>query len=343
MPRNNRLRFHTIHFDPQTRQVTQTLLPSEQEDQERELERELRRQRQRQQRQQPQQQQRQLEREQRWEDEQQHQQQQRQQQQQVQNERRRENRANREPEEIAQQNSTRRGRRAAALLARQHETHYSYEELDEMDNELKCFGAVSDEDKQFVVRKWNEFITARSERVCASCDELVKLGYSKLYTVESLPLEAMKECLKPRRELCADVLAEYDLTTFHTDLSGMLLSKRGVYPADSPVEIPNYEALPAVIEAARQSIGTNPRICICNRCNTHLRSQYHRNRPPKFAIANHFELGPIPDVFTRATYAELRMVSQGTPLCTIKVLTGEGHRPLQSHTTAWFNNVSINP
>ena len=75
--------------------------------------------------------------------------------------------------------------------------------------------------------------------------------------------------------------------------------------------------------------------CLCRTCHKSVRGTGGKPRPPRFAIANGFYVGALPEHLLDSTWLELRLMSMVTPLMSVKVVRGGANRVIRSHVSLY--------
>ena len=150
-----------------------------------------------------------------------------------------------------------------------------------------------------------------------SSSELCKRVHEVHITEEWV--ERLKRRLPWMAEVPASLRDQYNVAKVDARLSSLAsvpLSPRGVIRGDARCQ---------------------SRLSFCASCYRSIRRSSQRT-PPKFAIANGWEIGDPPKCFTEATWAEVKMVSLASVSANIKVIGRDGsRRKLHSHTMAFIN------
>lgn len=172
-------------------------------------------------------------------------------------------------------------------------------------DEIPRLCSVSSDTKDYVLHKLRIALGPSSldEITCAVCDCCKPLKSTRNITInDSGSIQGMRTLLSSDGEnLSAALLAEYDCSEMFAELSGILLSRRGVHP-DGYVRI-------------------------CEQCYDSLEKQ----KLPKFAIKNGFYVGVLPDPLTKATLPE-RLTTQLVSIVAVtRVMRGGAHRSIRSH------------
>ena len=190
---------------------------------------------------------------------------------------------------------------------RQRTQDAEYMTLDELKELDPALWPISLEAKRLIVNNCINRINGMTERVCAVCDHLVTTATSSLHIVEQLPLDSMRQALRSRRELPESLQTQYDQSSMHPALEGMLLSRKGVRTGADEVV----------------------RLCICKSCFKALRRR--STTPPKFAIANGFEIGELPPEHGNLNKTEVEFLALGHSTAKFIVLRGGQQRAISSH------------
>ena len=183
----------------------------------------------------------------------------------------------------------------------------SAEECDEIDAALQM-PPIDDEVKAKVLEELYKALSpeALSESVCAVCDRL-HLSKSSIHVpiADVEYIEIMRSALArpPDVDLPRALLREYDCSSISTVFTGALLSTRGVTPEE---------------------------VVVCEECDRSLRTN-KTGVPPKYAIANGFYVGQLPDELFAASWAELLMTQLATVVAQTRVMRGGHHRAIRSH------------
>lgn len=124
-------------------------------------------------------------------------------------------------------------------------------------------------------------------------------------------------CIKklyPREEYHVDLLSQYSID--HRLLSSIFLSPRGF----------NSEA---------------NTIAICNQCSSAMRKKSAKDVPPKFAIANGFAVGLLPQhLWDKCTPVHFRVTAKKTLAASRLVISGGPHGHLNGHVSIFDNKMS---
>ena len=158
---------------------------------------------------------------------------------------------------------------------------------------LRPSGSIPDISKEVKDRIQTEISSSEADKkkmcsVCACCDELCK-GPIEIQLNE-IREERLKRRLKWIEEVPVLLRKQYDVPEVHycfRTLSNVPLSPRGV------------------IRDGKQHF---PRLLICDMFFNSLKCK-SLHEPPKFAIANSWDIGEAPLCFTEATWAEIRIIS----------------------------------
>lgn len=153
------------------------------------------------------------------------------------------------------------------------------------------------------------------EGVCAVCDNLVLSTNLHHFSVDELPINALRERLRPPINLPPSLVSFYTPSTPCKQLAGILLSSFGVF--SHPPLLPEC-----------------PRISICESCHSSL-SNLKVHGPPKFAIANGNYMGILPEEFHDLSYTELAMTALAQNSVWLSVVKGGPHRNIRSHSYAF--------
>ena len=157
--------------------------------------------------------------------------------------------------------------------------------------------------------------------MCACCDELCKKAHEVHITEEWV--ELLKQRLPWMTEVPASLRDQYNVAKVDARLSSLAsvpLSPRGVICGD----------------ARRQS-----RLSFCDSCYRSIRRSSQRT-PPKFSIANGWEIGDPPPCFTEATWAEVKMISLASVSANIKVI-GRDRIRRKLHSQLWRSSTLLGP
>lgn len=151
---------------------------------------------------------------------------------------------------------------------------------------------------------------------CAVCDRLMPKMATKMIPIDEFDpiISAMQTRLRHDGTLHVDLLNQY--TVNHIHLMDLLLSPRG----------------------ANLAAGT---LSVCKECHKALRKQ--KKTPPKWAIANGFYMGNLPDdLWTAASkrgHCEFRMTSLST-MSAYRVVIHEAHGHLVGHALLYDNHIT---
>ena len=149
-----------------------------------------------------------------------------------------------------------------------------------------------------------------NEGVCAVCDTLTVQSNLNRISIDDDLLRVMTERLvNPDSTLNPSLLQFYNCSDLHPQLEGMMLSRLGV-----------TVAAPGVVY-----------VDLCDECKTSLKRPSAMSLPPKFAIANHFFIGRLPDDLFCATWPEFLMCTLVSVVAQTRVLRGGVHRAIRSH------------
>ena len=106
-----------------------------------------------------------------------------------------------------------------------------------------------------------------------------------------------------------------------TDFDDVLLSPRGIVAGARPTLSETLE--PTTVR-------------VCTRCRKSLqRGTASDTTPPKFAIANHYLIGTLPDHLADSTVMEIALMSLAVLSMSTEVLRGGAHRVLRSHVAVF--------
>lgn len=196
----------------------------------------------------------------------------------------------------------------------------SEEELIQIEQEGK-FALVGNEKKKYIYENAREKLLAKSAAriVCAICD--CSRPRSKMH--RSRPRGRQAELwytrLSPLNDFPSSLRAFYDISKWIPEFKGALLSKKGV------------EFLAEVHPTGY--------VQICNGCKRSM--SIASEKPPKFSIANGFDIGCLPLELQDSTYIERRMTSI-TSICTpITVLSGGKHTFIKGHVSVFAMDPGI--
>ena len=179
--------------------------------------------------------------------------------------------------------------------------------------------SISDDVKARIQREIDLFDEEKKHRrsICACCDELCK-NVHEIHINEEW-VERLKRRLPWMAGVPTSLRDQYNVAKVDSRLSSLAsvpLSPRGVIRGDA---------------------SSKSRLAFCVSCHRSL-CQSSQRTPPKFAIANGWEIGDPPPCLTEATWAEVKMISLASVSANIKVIgRGGGRKKLHSHTMAFIN------
>ncbi len=154
---------------------------------------------------------------------------------------------------------------------------------------------------------------------CAICDcSWPKQSITSTY-VTNAKAQKWRQRLKPIRDLHPQLLQHYDISDLIPRFSGMLLSRMGVERNSGKLPTGN--------------------IYVCQSCARAMSNQ--SKNPPKFAIANGFEIGDLPASFTNISVAEKRLSSITSLAVPLTVFRGGKHTVLTGHV--YVNTMDPSP
>ena len=186
---------------------------------------------------------------------------------------------------------------------------------------IGCLKPISEEVKQRIQAEIELFKEEQIKRwnACACCDELCRPTTSHNVDLDEHWQERLEFRLRWMTGIPEAVRTSYDISKVDSrlkNLSNVALSPRGVIIGDT----------------VQQS-----RLRLCDACFLSL-SKTKQRSPPKFAIANGWEIGDTPKCFSDATWAEIRMITLAPITGVIKIIgRGGTRRKLHSHTMALIN------
>lgn len=193
-------------------------------------------------------------------------------------------------------------------------SHWSEEEMEMLDKDGE-FDIVPNEKKLQIfndVRKRLEY-DGILRRVCSVCDTIVLRNRSVLLSPKQRRAKKWVRKLQPTEELPLLLRTQYDISESLPLLKGALLSKAGVR---NPTE--QYPKIT---------------ICVCMPCLNSLDSK--SLKPPKFAIANGFAIGCLPEHLDECNIIERRMTSRTSVACPMTILRGGKHSVIKAHVTVF--------
>ncbi len=143
------------------------------------------------------------------------------------------------------------------------------------------------------------------ESTCLVCDRLIQNIKIQNFNIEDLPLFNMKLRLRPHIQLPRDLVSQYSLGFLDYRLNNMLLSIGGF-------------------------ISDTHMVNVCISCLNSLKNDDCSN-PPKYAIANGFAIGVLPEHLYDSTWPEFAMVKTMSVIATTTILRGGKNRAMKSH------------
>lgn len=192
----------------------------------------------------------------------------------------------------------------------------SVEEVDKLCS-FGAFDTITEETKKKVYNrgKQNMSIDAMERVVCAVCD----CGVPRLHVIRCRPQGRAAErwVLKLRAsENVPDALkVHYGLSHVNPELYGALLSPSG---------------------AEKRGGMQTGYIYVCPRCHVAMKNG---QKPPKFSIANGFDIGSLPAELQEANSIEHRLTSLTALVSQLTMLKGGRHRAITGHVSV----VHMNP
>jgi hypothetical protein len=122
------------------------------------------------------------------------------------------------------------------------------------------------------------------ERACLVCDRFRLSSKVEEYTIDELPLKAMRRRLAPWPDLPQNLIACYDLSSIVLEFTDMLLSKAAV-----------------TIKPEEMTIT----VTVCHTCFNSLNDgDYDSKIPPRLCIANNFAIGLLPQNLFDSSWPE---------------------------------------
>jgi hypothetical protein len=146
------------------------------------------------------------------------------------------------------------------------------------------------------------------ECICAVCDRLVlSKSATSVQCTNREAMDKLRRCLRvPDDLLPPGLVLQYDCTSIHPTLDGMMLSTAGIIAGSGVFDV-----------------------VICKQCNDDLR--LYSSRPPRHAITNGFYVGALPDNLAQPSWIEHLMVQLVTNVTQTRVIRGGCHCAIQSH------------
>ncbi|KAI3633922.1 hypothetical protein MIR68_007526 [Amoeboaphelidium protococcarum] len=182
---------------------------------------------------------------------------------------------------------------------------------------------VSQTEQQYVYQSITDALKSTNLQnvVCCVCDCFTNFNNSVQLRLSQAPLEQMAAKLAFPRDTDVkfheNLRGFYDVALQCRDLSGMMLSKKGLIINDDPTK--------------------EPQLIFCKPCLTSLKNKQYKN-PPKFAIANGLWIGWLPDKFTDTRRIEYAMTNRAQSSAYIKAVVGGQHKKIISHAYAFLSN-----
>jgi hypothetical protein len=144
------------------------------------------------------------------------------------------------------------------------------------------------------------------ECVCSVCDRLVLRSATHVVSDDSPVFSAIQERLIAPADIPEVLAAQYSCEHVHESLAQLLLSSKGV-----------------------RAIAIGVELTLCDTCHASLSKE--STHPPKFAIANGFFIGRLPEHLAEATWIETIMTQLVTVVAQTRVMRGGRHRAIRSH------------
>lgn len=195
------------------------------------------------------------------------------------------------------------------------------EELEIIDSNVR-FKPCSDERLMDIHENCRKKLIGASfnQKVCAICDRFIQEDQSSCVTVNDKFIEKCKNKLSPRIDLHPDLVSYYDVSEDVEELKGVLLSPRSHF-------IRTEKGRKVVVN-----------MITCSVCKNSMNQSKKEFTPPKFAIANGFEIGELPNDLKEATMPEIWITSLSSMTPPVHRIYGGKHQTLRSHATAFVSN-----
>lgn len=172
--------------------------------------------------------------------------------------------------------------------------------LQYMDQE-GSFSSVTDEQKKNILDRARACIglNAADKKGCAVCDSRWQSRSIRRCRIEGLTAERWCSILQPCADVPMPLISYYDISEWVPNLKGAMLSRNGVVRNDGGMPI--------------------GKIFVCDRCYKCMSQS--TDRPPKFSIANGFDIGRLPENLRNANVIERRVTSLTSIAIPLTVLT----------------------
>lgn len=172
-----------------------------------------------------------------------------------------------------------------------------------------CLNSITPGQKEDVLNRLQRALRAKGmdEIVCAVCGELaLRRNSVDVFGSDCDYMSKMKQCLKACENLPSLLVGQHDCSNMSSNFTGLLLSRRGIKFTDTEIVIR-----------------------VCQRCHLHIKKGV--STPPKFAIANGFFVGTLPDDLHQATWPEQLMTQLVTVVAQTRVMRGGLHKAIRPH------------
>lgn len=189
--------------------------------------------------------------------------------------------------------------------------------LDSEYEDCRSFEQVNDQLKSKIFNSCQRDIVGSfmNQDVCSVCDMILELNKLKWATVTQTFAKKCNEKLRPCQNLSFQLKNYYSISHIIPQLDQALLSPRSTVKE-----------------------GKHFSIRVCYSCFDSLSRKSSGNIPPKFAIANGFEIGELPSEIDSPTQPEICLTSLTSYSPPVSILKGGKHRSLKKHVTVFDNN-----